>query len=72
MRIYIVISIRDMTQLRIIKVFLDALSDSSNKLSDCVQAGIINAGTNDKYVTDSNLDGHYPVVTVGDSSQYID
>ncbi|MBQ8381824.1 MAG: RICIN domain-containing protein [Clostridia bacterium] len=55
-----------------LKGFLDALSDSSNKLSDCVQAGIINAGTNTKYETDSNLDGRYPVVTVGDSNQYID
>ena len=46
--------------------------DSSNTIQQCIQAGILNAGTNEEYVTNGNNAGYYPWVAVGDSGQYLD
>ena len=51
--------------------FLDKLSSGSYNLYDCLQAGLRNAGINDSYVSDDNPYGYYPIVTVGDSSQFL-
>lgn len=51
--------------------FLDKLSSGSYNLYDCLQAGLRSAGINDSYVSDDNPYGYYPIVTVGDSSQFL-